>query len=163
MIFCVSVFIFCLEPTVREQLDEKNFRHCYGIFIDNNILKLLWSNHVQSSFATITRHFDNAIWNDTLQLKILQTCISIWSNFFLSKNLQTKIGEGVWKIIIYAIIQACSSKNIAPINFAHYCMLFFSRINYIALFRSFLPQFTYLFTFDILCILELIQSLQKFL
>ena len=32
MIFCVSIFIFCLEPTVREQLDENNFHHCYGIF-----------------------------------------------------------------------------------------------------------------------------------
>ena len=26
MIFCVSIFIFCLELTVREQLDEDDFR-----------------------------------------------------------------------------------------------------------------------------------------
>ena len=32
MIFCVSIFIFRLEPTVREQLDENDFRRCYGIF-----------------------------------------------------------------------------------------------------------------------------------
>ena len=31
MIFCVFIFIFCLEPTVREQLDENDFRHYYGI------------------------------------------------------------------------------------------------------------------------------------
>ena len=40
-IFCVSIFIFCLEPTVREQLDGKNFRHCYSILFENTILKLL--------------------------------------------------------------------------------------------------------------------------
>ena len=32
MIFCVSIFIFCLEQTVREQLDENDFRRYYGIF-----------------------------------------------------------------------------------------------------------------------------------
>ena len=32
MIFCVSIFIFCLELTVREQLDENDFRRYYGIF-----------------------------------------------------------------------------------------------------------------------------------
>ena len=32
MKFFVLIFIFCLEQTVREQLDENNFRHYYGIF-----------------------------------------------------------------------------------------------------------------------------------
>ena len=41
MIFCVSIFIFCLERTVREELDENNFRHCYGIFSESTMLKLL--------------------------------------------------------------------------------------------------------------------------
>ena len=41
MIFRVSIFIFCLEPTVREQLDENDFRHCYGIFFESTILNLL--------------------------------------------------------------------------------------------------------------------------
>ena len=41
MIFCVSIFIFCLEPTVSEQQDENDFRHCYGIFFESTILKLL--------------------------------------------------------------------------------------------------------------------------
>ena len=41
MKFCVSIFVFCLEPTVREELDENNFRHCYGIFFESTILKLL--------------------------------------------------------------------------------------------------------------------------
>ena len=30
MVFCVSFFILFLEPTVREQLNENDFRHCYG-------------------------------------------------------------------------------------------------------------------------------------
>ena len=32
MIFRVSIFIFRLESTVREQLEENDFRRCYGIF-----------------------------------------------------------------------------------------------------------------------------------
>ena len=56
MIFCVSIFIFCLE-----QLDENDFYHYYGIFLEGIIPKLLDHSYVQSSFATITRHFDNGI------------------------------------------------------------------------------------------------------
>ena len=41
MIFCVSILIFCLEPTVKEQLNENGFRHCYGIFSESTIPKLL--------------------------------------------------------------------------------------------------------------------------
>ena len=70
MIFCVSIFIFCSEPTVKEQLDENNFRHGYVIFPESTILKLL---DQQSSFATITRLFHDCIWKDTLQLKVLRT------------------------------------------------------------------------------------------
>ena len=33
MVFCVSFFILFLEPTVREQLNENDFRHCYGFFL----------------------------------------------------------------------------------------------------------------------------------
>ena len=55
MIFC----IFCLEPTVTEQLDENDFRHYYGIFFESTIPKLLDHSYVQGSFAT--RHFDNGI------------------------------------------------------------------------------------------------------
>ena len=41
MIFCVCMFIF-LGPMVTEQLDGNNFRHCYGIFFESTILKLLY-------------------------------------------------------------------------------------------------------------------------
>ena len=69
-----SVFwflFFCLEPTVREQLLENDFRHYYGIFFESTILKLLDYSYVQISFATIKRHFGNGIWDDALQMKIL--------------------------------------------------------------------------------------------
>ena len=98
MKFCVSIFIFCLEPTVGKQLDENDFRQYYGIFFESTILKLLDHSYDQSSFATIIRHFDNGIWNDTLRLKILPTWITIWVYFFLSKYLYTKIGEGASKL-----------------------------------------------------------------
>ena len=48
MIFCVFIFIFYLEPTVREQLDENDFRHYYGIFLESAILKLL--DHISKLF-----------------------------------------------------------------------------------------------------------------
>ena len=61
MIFYFSTFIFCLEPTVREQLNENDLRHYYGIFFESTIPKLFNHSYVQSSFFTITRHFDNGI------------------------------------------------------------------------------------------------------
>ena len=91
-----------------------------------------WSSHVQSSFATITRHFDNDIWNNTLQLKILRTWITMWTNWvnifskylsFLSKYLETIIDDGAWTYTIYTIIPAYSLKNIAPRYFTYCCML----------------------------------------
>ena len=123
--YCVSIFIFCLEPTIREQLDENNFTQYYGIFFESTIPKVLDHSYVQSSFATITRHFDNGIWKDTLQLKVLRTWIAIWASFFLSKYLKTKIGEGPLKIIIYTVIWACFSKNIVPRHVTYFCMLLF--------------------------------------
>ena len=45
---------------------ENDFRHCYGIFLQKYHSETTWSTYVQSSFAAITRHSDNSIWNDTL-------------------------------------------------------------------------------------------------
>ena len=113
-----SVFSFLfLEPTVREQLDENNFRHYYGIFFESTILNLLdhISKFIHKNYETLwQRHL-----KDTLQLKILRTWINIGTNYFLTKFLETKIDESVWKII-YTIIWACSLKNIAPRHFTYY-------------------------------------------
>ena len=125
-------------------------------FFESTIMKLTDHSYVRSSFATIRRHSDNGFRNDALQLKILRTLVRIGTNYFLSKFLETKIDESAWKIL-YTIICACSSKNIAPRYFTC-CMLLFSQINLvfksnIVLFQLFLPQFIYLFfTFDIPCL-----------
>ena len=58
MIFCVLILISCLEPTVKEQLDENDFRQYYGNFFKNTILKRPDHTYVQRSFTTITRQFD---------------------------------------------------------------------------------------------------------
>ena len=123
-IFRVFIFIFRLEPAVREQLDESNFHHYYGIFSESTILNLL--DHISKFF----RNNYETLWQrhlkDTLQLKILRRWINIRTNYFLSKFLETKMDESAWKII-HTIIRACSSKNIAPRHFTYYCMLpFFS-------------------------------------
>ena len=93
------------------------------VFFLSTILELLDHSYVESSFATISRLFNNGIWNDTFQFKILQTWISIGTNYFLSKFLETTIGKSAWKIV-YTIIRPCSSKNIALII----ARFFFSQI-----------------------------------
>ena len=53
MIFCVFIFTFCLEPTVREEMNQDNFRHYHGIFFEGTILKFrsnyeaLWQRHLK--------------------------------------------------------------------------------------------------------------------
>ena len=113
MIFCLFVFIFCLKPMVTEQQMRTITVTTMVFLFESTILKSLDHNYVESSFATIKRHFDNGIWNNTLQLKILRAWINIGTNYFLSKLLETKIDKRAWKII-YKIIRPCSSKNIPP-------------------------------------------------
>ena len=63
MVFCVFIFIFMFRNNViGEQLGQKNFRRCYGVFFESIILKGLDHNDVQSSLATITKHLENGIW-----------------------------------------------------------------------------------------------------
>ena len=62
MILRAFIFIFCLEPTVSEQVDENDFRLYYGNFFESTILKLLEHSYVRSSFTNIKRYFDNGIW-----------------------------------------------------------------------------------------------------
>ena len=61
MILRAFIFIFCLEPTVSEQVDENDFRLYYGNFFESTILKLLEHSYVRSSFTNIKRYFDNGI------------------------------------------------------------------------------------------------------
>ena len=84
MTFCVSIFIFRLEPTVREQLDENDFRRCYGNFFQSTILKLLdlamfkdLSHQLQDTLTTVFETIHYSLW----------TWMTIRTNFFLSNYL----------------------------------------------------------------------------
>ena len=84
--FSVFIFIFCLEPTVREQLDENDFRHYFGIFFKGTIMKLLDQSYVQ---AFLQRHLKDILRKTSLK-DILRTWINIGTNSFLSKNIKGK-------------------------------------------------------------------------
>ena len=62
MIFCVSIFIFCLEPTVRKQLDENDFRHCYVIFWE-----VLFWNYLIKPCSKFFRNNYKTLWQQYLK------------------------------------------------------------------------------------------------
>ena len=85
MIFCVSIFIFRLEPTVREQLDENDFRRCYGIFFESTIVKLL----DQASFKVFSQQYktQRCLKRFIIVEDFTDMDFTIWTNFFLRKYL----------------------------------------------------------------------------
>ena len=56
MPYCVFIFIFSLEPTVREQLDENDFRHYYGIFF-----RKYHSETILSHFKVLSQQLRNTL------------------------------------------------------------------------------------------------------
>ena len=127
MIFCVFIFIFCLEPTVREQLDENDFCHCYVIFSKlpswkylikpcsnffRNNCKRLWQRHFEAI------HYNWRFYGHGSPYKLIFS----WVNIFKRKS--AKVPE----LIYLHDNPACASKNIAQTHFTYYCMLF-SQIN----------------------------------
>ena len=119
MIFCVSIFIFCLEPTEREELDENDFRHYYGIFFRKYHSKTTWSQLYSKLFRNNYKAFETMhyCWR-------FYEYGSPYELSFSRVNI-LDIFEGAWKSIIYTVIRACSSYNIAPRHFTHFCMLLF--------------------------------------
>ena len=84
MVFYKFIFIFLLRTNIEKRyLNESNFHHYYGNFIEAAILKVIDHNYVQSSFLTITKHIDNSILKDTLQFRILRSWIKIRANSFI--------------------------------------------------------------------------------
>ena len=61
----IYIYIYiCLEATLgKVDLDESDFRYCYRNFLEKAIPKIKF-------FSTITRHTDNSMLKDILQLKI---------------------------------------------------------------------------------------------
>ena len=99
-----SFLFFCLEATVKKQLlDENDFHHGYGNYIQNAILKVTLYQ-LFSKFLTTSSHIDN----DPLTLKILRKWINIRVNCFLDKYDEAKMSEGALEIISGTKIGACS-------------------------------------------------------
>ena len=71
MIFSVLIFSLRLDPTVREQVDENNFRYYYGIFLESTNLNLL--DHISKFFRNNYKTLWQRHLKGTLQLKILRT------------------------------------------------------------------------------------------
>ena len=88
-------FCFLFRANGKRTTDGNNLRHYYGVFFETTILKLL------DHSVAIRRHFDNGIWKDSLQLKILRIWINIGTTYFLSKFVQTKIDEKAWKTYLH--------------------------------------------------------------
>ena len=100
-----AFFIFCLEPNSKKgNLDENNFRPCYGSFFrkcrsESYLLTAIFKVFSQQIWDTLTTAL-----RDNLQLKILLTGINISANSFLAKHHETAIDKSAWKIISCAKI-----------------------------------------------------------
>ena len=125
LVFCAFIFIFCLEPNgKKEDMDENNFRHCYGKFFEIAILKVTWSQLNSKFFPTTYA----AQWQwhliNTLQLKVLWTWINIRakSKFLYWLNNKKKLIVKVLRKLSAAQI----SKSVIPRrwHFTYHCMLF---------------------------------------
>ena len=162
-IFCASIFIFCLERTVTEQLDENNFRHYYGIFFKSAIMKLFDHSYVQSFFATITKHliYHNC-WRFYGHGSPYELIFS-WVDIFKQQSAK-KPGKLSFKQSSKPALRRTLHQDISLIP----ARFLFSQINLVYNFiLCFSDNFRHnLFTcllFDVLCILGLIQSIHVFL
>ena len=117
MEFRVFIFILLFRTKgKKEHLDENDFRQGYGNYFESATLKATWYQLWSKFFLNNYEWHRQRYLKDTLQLKILQTCISIRPNSFLGKYHETNMGKGSWKIISCTKIWACFSKNISLIT-----------------------------------------------
>ena len=121
-------FIFFRSSDMKEHLDENEFRHCYGNYFKNAVLKVTWfqlySNFFLNNYEAHWRqHLKDTLRFKDLRLKILRTWINIHANSILGKYHEMKMGEGDLEIISFTKIWACSLKNIASVHFTFYCIV----------------------------------------
>ena len=115
----VYCFYFYLEPKVRKDTWMRTASVTVMVtFFESGILKVTWSQLcsfssqlcsylitpmiTNSPFSTITRHIDNSILKDTLQLYILRTWINMRAKSFIKTSVnvtETRINESAWKKI----------------------------------------------------------------
>ena len=86
---CLLLFLFRINDK-KGRLDENDFRYCHGIFSKVAFWKLLYHSYVQSSFPIITRHIENSILKDTLQLNIFRTWINLRATSFIKTSVNMK-------------------------------------------------------------------------
>ena len=108
-------YYFCLEPTVRKDAWMRTTSVTVMAFFSKVAFwKLLDHSYVQSSFPIITRHIENSILKDTLQLIIFRTWINLSAASLNFGKHETKIDDSASKKISFTKIQVCTSKNIEP-------------------------------------------------
>ena len=84
-------YYFCLEPTVRKDAWMRTTSVTVMAFFSKVAFwKLLDHSYVQSSFPIITRHIENSILKDTLQLNIFRTWINLRATSFIKTSVNMK-------------------------------------------------------------------------
>ena len=123
---------FCLEPTVRKDAWMRTTSVTVMAFFSKVAFwKLLDHSYVQSSFPIITRHIENSILKDTLQLNIFRTWINLTRNIFdqdFGKN-ETKIDDSASKRSV-AQKSKCALRrtlNLSRPLFTYFIHFFFSQ------------------------------------
>ena len=84
-------YYFCLEPTVRKEAWMRTrLPSLLWCFSKVAFWKLLDHSFVESSFPIITRHIENSILKDTLQLNIFRTWINLRATSFINTSVNMK-------------------------------------------------------------------------
>ena len=87
----VHCYYFCLEPTVRKDAWMRATPVIVmTVFSKVAFWKLLDHSYVQCSFPIITRHIENSILKDTLQLNIFRTWINLHATSFIKTSVNMK-------------------------------------------------------------------------
>ena len=87
----VHRYYFCLEPTVRKDTWMRTTSVTVMAFFPKVAFwKLLDHSYVQSSFSINTRHIENSILKDTLQLNIFRTWINLRATSFIKTSVNMK-------------------------------------------------------------------------
>ena len=87
----VHCYYFCLEPTVRKDTWMRTTSVTVMAFFPKVAFwKLLDHSYVQSSFSINTRHIENSILKDTLQLNIFRTWINLRATSFIKTSVNMK-------------------------------------------------------------------------
>ena len=87
---CLLLLFLFRTNGKKGRLDENDFRLCLAFFSKVAFWKLLDHSYVQSSFPINTRHIENSILKDTLQLNIFRTWINLRATSFIKTSVNMK-------------------------------------------------------------------------